>query len=130
MAAAGGGAGGGGAVAAPSFATIYSTIITQRCAPCHTTSTGIGVTQGHLDMTSEPTAFSNLVNAPTAGISCGGVGTRVVPGMPDSSIMYLKVSLDDPAPCGAKMPFGLPPLSQEQVDMIKAWITAGATNNQ
>lgn len=130
MAAAGGGAGGGGAVAAPSFATVYSSIIAVRCSPCHTTPTGIGVTQGHLDMTSEPTAFSNLVNAPGAGIACGGMGTRVVPGNPRASLMFLKIDLTDPAPCGAKMPFGLPPLAQSEIDMIGAWITAGALNNQ
>jgi hypothetical protein len=43
--------------------------------------------------------------------------------------MYLKVSLVDPAPCGAKMPFGLPPLAQSEVDLISGWINAGALND-
>ena len=46
-----------------------------------------------------------------------------------TSIMYLKVSLDDPTPCGSKMPFGLPPLSQAETDTIEDWIKAGALNN-
>ena len=43
--------------------------------------------------------------------------------------MYLKVNLDDPPPCGSKMPLGLPPLSRDQTDMIQAWIAAGAPND-
>lgn len=115
--------------AAPTFTMVYDTIISQRCTPCHTQPGNIGITQGNLDMTSKAAAFTNLVNKPAAGVSCGGRGTRVVPGQPDQSIMYLKVSLDDPAPCGSKMPLGLPPISQAQDDMIKAWITAGARND-
>ncbi|MCE9667776.1 hypothetical protein LY474_08125 [Myxococcus stipitatus] len=111
------------------FTQVYTTVIANRCTPCHTTPGGIGITQGMLDMTTQAAAFTNLVNAPTAGVGCAGVGTRVVPGMPASSIMFLKVSLVDPAPCGAKMPFGLPPLSQAEVDMISSWITSGAPNN-
>lgn len=111
------------------FSQIYSSIIANRCAPCHTTPTGIGVVNGHLDMTSASTAYSNLVGTPAAGIACGGQGTRVVAGEPDSSIMYLKVSLDDPSPCGLKMPAAGGPLTQDQANMIESWIKAGALNN-
>jgi hypothetical protein len=113
---------------APTFTQVYA-IISSKCTPCHTTSTGIGVTMGHLDMTSQAAAFMNLVNTPTAGISCAGKGTRVTPGMPDASIMYLKISLDDPTPCGSKMPLGLPPLSQTEANTIESWIMGGAMNN-
>jgi hypothetical protein len=127
----GGGDGGSdaGGGAAPTFTQVYTTVIGQRCMPCHTTSAGIGVTMGHLDMTTQAAAFMNLVNAPAAGIACSGKGTRVVPGMQDQSIMYLKVSLDDPTPCGAKMPLGLPALSQAETDLIENWIKAGAKND-
>jgi hypothetical protein len=121
-----GGAGDGGPAA--TFTQVYA-IITMRCMPCHTTAAGIGVTNGHLDMTSKMAAFTNLVNTPAAGVACAGKGTRVMPGMPDSSIMYLKISLDDPAPCGAKMPLGLPPLPQSEADTIESWIMGGAPNN-
>jgi hypothetical protein len=128
IAATGGGsaAGGGAASGTPTFATIYSSIITVKCAPCHTTPTGIGVQLGHLDMTTQGAAYTNLVNAATAGQSCAGHGTRVIPGNPQMSIMYLKIDLTDPAPCGAKMPFGLPPLPQSDVTMIHDWIQGGA----
>jgi hypothetical protein len=115
--------------AAATFTQVYTTVIANRCMPCHTTANGIGVTQGHLDMTTQAAAYANLVNAPTAGVACAGVGTRVVPRMPGSSIMFLKVSLDDPAPCGSKMPLGGPPLARSETDLISSWITAGALNN-
>jgi hypothetical protein len=114
---------------AATWTQVYTTAIVPECSPCHTTPTGIGVTTGNLDMTSQSTAYSNLVNVPAAGAQCSGRGTRVVPGQPGSSILYLKVSLDDPSPCGAKMPLGGPPLSREQTDLIKAWIQAGASSD-
>jgi hypothetical protein len=120
--------GGGGDAASATFTQVYA-IISMRCTPCHTTAAGIGVMQGHLDMTTKMAAYMNLVNTPAAGVACAGKGTRVTPGMPDSSVMYLKISLDDPAPCGSKMPLGLPPLPQAEADTIEAWIMGGAPNN-
>ena len=114
---------------AATFTQVYTGIISQKCSPCHTTPDGIGVSGGQLDMTSQAAAYANLVNKAAAGEQCNGKGTRVVPGKPDSSVFYLKVSLDDPSPCGSKMPLGRAALAQSDVDMIDAWITAGATND-
>jgi len=112
------------------FTQVYTEVITQRCVPCHTTSNGDGVRFGKLDMTSQSAAYANLVNSKSAGESCGAKGgTRVTPGKPDDSVMYLKVSLDDPTPCGEKMPLGGPALTQAQADLIEGWITAGAKND-
>jgi hypothetical protein len=111
------------------FTQVYSTVIRNRCMPCHTTETGIGVSVGRLDMTSQGAAYQNLVGAPAAGAACAGRGTRVIAGEHDSSLMYLKISLDDPAPCGSKMPLNGPPLSQEEADMIQHWIDQGAKND-
>jgi hypothetical protein len=113
----------------PTFTQTYTTTITNKCSPCHTTATGDGVVFGHLDMTTQANAYANLVNVPAAGVNCSGKGTRVVPGNADMSVMYLKVSLDDPSPCGNKMPDGLPPLSSDEADGIEAWINAGAKND-
>jgi hypothetical protein len=110
------------------FTQVY-TIISNRCSPCHTMAGGMGVVMGHLDMTSQAAAFMNLVNVPAAGVACTGKGMRVTPGMPDSSVMYLKISLDDPAPCGMKMPLGRTPLPQAEADTIESWINGGAMNN-
>jgi hypothetical protein len=108
---------------------VYTGVIAKRCSPCHTTASGIGVSSGHLDMTSQAKAYASLVGVAAAGSACAGNGTRVTPGKEDSSLLYLKVSLDDPAPCGAKMPEGGPALSQGEADMIGSWITAGAKDN-
>jgi hypothetical protein len=124
----GDGTSGDGTAAAGTFTQVYA-IISSRCSPCHTTAAGIGVMQGHLDMTSQAAAFMNLVNTPAAGVACTGKGMRVTPGMPDSSVMYLKISLDDAAPCGSKMPLGRAPLPQAEADTIESWIMAGAMNN-
>jgi hypothetical protein len=123
------GAGDGGE-ATPTFTQVYA-LIQNKCSPCHTTTTAgnIGISLGHLDMTTQANAYMNLVNAPTMGTQCAGKGTRVTPGDEETSIMYLKVSLDDPTPCGAKMPLGLPALSQEETDLIENWIKGGAPNN-
>jgi hypothetical protein len=111
------------------FTQVYTQVIAVRCTPCHTTATGIGVVNGKLDMTSQAAAFTNLVNTPAAGVACNAKGPRVMPGDPDMSVMYLKISLDDPTPCGGKMPLNQAALTQDQADMIESWITAGAPNN-
>jgi len=113
---------------AATFTQVYTMVIASSCAPCHTTAGGIGITQGQLDLTTQSKAYANLVNVAAAGTQCAGKGSRVVPGMPDSSILYLKVSLDDPAPCGAKMPLG-GALTEDKAEMIESWIAAGAMNN-
>lgn len=52
----------------------------------------------------------------------------VVPGEAHESLLYQKVSMDSP-PMGESMPYGGPPLSDEQVDLIGDWIDQGAPNN-
>ena len=115
--------------APPTFTEVYTTVITNRCTPCHTQAGGDGIKFGNLDMTTKDNAYANLVNTKAAGAACNGKGVRVTPGKQDDSIMYLKVSLDDPTPCGDKMPQGGPPLSQHDADLIEAWIVGGAKND-
>lgn len=109
------------------FTEVYEKVVAPVCRPCH--ATDIGVSQGLLDMSTQSTAYANLVSVPAAGERCAGLGTRVVPGEPDSSIMYLKISTDDPSPCGEKMPYRRPSLTQDQADLIEHWIEAGAKND-
>jgi hypothetical protein len=106
---------------------VYASVISQRCAPCHTTAGGIGVSSGHLDMTSQAAAYANLVNVAAAGSACAGKGVRVMPGAASSSVLYLKVAA--PVPCGGQMPLGGAPLPQSDVAAIGGWINAGAGNN-
>jgi len=109
----------------PTFHQVYADVISTACLSCHVPG-GIGVTVGNLDLSTESVAYGNLVDQDAAGASCAGHGTLVVPNEPGSSIFFLKVNVDDPTPCGAKMPLSAAPLSRSQADEINAWIEAGA----
>jgi hypothetical protein len=106
---------------------LYADVISNPCPTCHNPS-GIGVSLGRLDMSSPATAYTSLVNTPAAGDACAGHGVRVIPGEPDASILYLKVSLNNPL-CGARMPLGGPALSDAQLSQIRDWINAGAPDD-
>jgi hypothetical protein len=110
------------------FTLVYSDIISPICVQCHNPA-GIGVSMGHLDMSTKAAAFADLVNVSAMGVACGGMGTRIVPGNADDSILYKKVDPAQGAPCGSKMPLGLTPLTTAQADEIKSWINAGALND-
>lgn len=51
----------------------------------------------------------------------------VVPGEPDSSVLYLKVMGDSRT--GSQMPLEASPLSSVQTDDIKTWTLEGVQNN-
>lgn len=110
------------------FTMVYSDIISPICVQCHNPA-GIGVTMGHLDMSTKAAAFSDLVGVAAAGVACGGMGTRVIPGNANDSILFKKVDPNQGSPCGSKMPLGLTPLTVAQADEISSWINAGALNN-
>jgi hypothetical protein len=58
-----------------------------------------------------------------------GMGIRVVPGHPETSIMYDKISSRTPT-CGAAMPgSGRPALLASDIARIKEWIAMGAKND-
>ncbi len=121
---------------APTFAQVYTDIISTHCLPCH--ATGSGFTVGMLDMSSVDAGYRNLYNVAPMGRLCSGPGVdagdgvvaRVFPGDADKSLLYKKVSSDsDDATCGAKMPKiqdGGPSLPQGMVDEIEEWINGGA----
>jgi hypothetical protein len=57
-------------------------------------------------------------------------GTRVIPGDPEHSVLYQKISGQSlPAGLMHPMPYQVPRLSTAQVAAIEAWITAGANDN-
>jgi mono/diheme cytochrome c family protein len=116
------------AAAAATFTQVYNGIISPICVQCHNPA-GIGVSMGHLDMSTKAAAFTDLVGVEAAGIFCGGMGTRVVAGNAANSIMFKKIDPAQPSPCGSKMPLGLPPLTAAQAGEIQSWINAGALND-
>ena len=56
---------------------------------------------------------------------------RVTPNQPDNSYLVHKVQDTHMAAggSGSRMPEGQPPLSQSDIDLIRAWIQAGAQSN-
>jgi hypothetical protein len=72
----------------------------------------------------EHNAYVKLVGVASTEQGCGGM-TLVAPGDPDHSLLYLKLSMDQP-PCGSRMPSGQNPLAAAEVDLVRAWIAGGA----
>ncbi len=117
-----------------SFSAVYKDIIVgvgcNGGALCH------GGMVGNLTMTTKDQAYAALVGVPAMGMNlvttmnktmdCKDSGlTRVVPFMPEASLLMLKV--ERMPPCGDPMP--VTPLAPEKVEQIRAWITSGALNN-
>jgi hypothetical protein len=127
----------------PTFTNVYASIIGVRCTGCHRPGGG-GVTVGMLDMSTQSVAYSSLVGVNAAGIGAGTSGVtcasvmpplvRVIPSDSANSLLFNKVHsklVGTPAACGSPMPLPATatPLKQAEVDLIAAWIDAGAMNN-
>jgi hypothetical protein len=127
----------------PTFTNVYATIIGQRCIGCHRPGGG-GVTVGMLDMSTPAAAYANLVGvnaggigAGTSGITCSSVMpplVRVTPSDSANSLLFNKVHsklVAALAPCGSPMPLPATAasLTAAEVNLIAAWIDAGAMNN-
>jgi hypothetical protein len=127
----------------PTFTNVYASIIGVRCIGCHRPGAG-GVTVGMLDMSTQAVAYGALVGVNAAGIGAGTSGVtcasvmpplvRVIPSDSANSLLFNKVHsklAGTPAACGSPMPLPATatPLKQAEVDLIAAWIDAGAMNN-
>jgi hypothetical protein len=124
-----------------SFTLLYDTVLRPSCSNDYCHYSGVGVRYSALDMSSRSYAYWSLVDQPAAGPGCSRMGTRVVPGDPDQSLLYLKVSQTMP-PCGARMPanpttlltkgtseFSGTPLPDDQQQLIADWIANGAKDD-
>ena len=100
-----GGKGGNGATA-PSFTTIYSTILVVHCAGSNCHKPG---TQGGINFATQASAYAVISN-------------EVRPGDGADSDFYVTVNT-------GVMPKGGPKLSAANLASIKAWIDAGALND-
>lgn len=72
--------------------------------------------------------FGNVVNVASRQLT---TMNRVTPNQPDNSYLVHKVQgthLDEGG-SGERMPEGRAPLSQAEIDLIRAWIQAGAKSN-
>ena len=97
-------------------------IFTFNCAVsgCHT---GTAPEQG-MNLSAGQT-FANVVNVPAMELS---TMNRVTPGQPGSSYLFHKVEGThmDVGGSGDRMPLNRSPLTQMDIDLIRAWIEAGA----
>jgi len=126
----------------PTFTNVYANVISARCTSCHRPGAS-GVNTGQLDMSTQAGAYANLVGVVSAGTGAGTSGVtcavaavpRVAAGNAAGSLLFNKVNSKLPMqplpPCGSPMPLpaSAMPLTQAQVDLISAWINAGALND-
>lgn len=111
-----GGGGGTGNELQPTLQSIQDNVFTPICTECHA---GANAPQGlRLE---EGMSYGMLVNVASSEVPSLD---RVEPGDPDNS--YLIQKLEGTAAEGARMPFGGPYLAQEDINVIRQWITDGA----
>jgi hypothetical protein len=112
------------------FTEIYDTILSidtdSRCNFCHSMPAS-QVSNGnfHTGMDQAET-YAALLSTTSSSNACSG-RSIVVPGLPEESLLALKVSKKPP--CGNRMPLGGASLSAEQIRLIRSWIAAGANND-
>ncbi len=103
------------------FTEIQDTIFTPSCATsgCHSGSNppdGLNLSAG--------LAYSNIVNV--ASVQMSNL-FRIEPGDPDNSYLVRKVQ--GTGIVADRMPLGAEPLTQDQIDLIRQWVSDGAPNN-
>jgi hypothetical protein len=130
----GGGAGATGSDAwstpdAPTFPLTFTAFISpmliNACGGCHfdggtlAPKGGFGISYAKIMAT---------VSGTTSGCpNLDATKKRVVPGKPDNSLIYIKVSVANlPGSCGGHMPYMGTNMSAENQASLKAWILAGA----
>jgi len=99
----------------PTLASLQTVVFEHTCAWdfCHGDQAAFGLRLLAPDVEHE------LVNA--AAGSCPGL-LRVVPGDPEHSLLYQKITLDHPPCNGHRMPDGLGPLAPSTVRCVRDWI--------
>jgi hypothetical protein len=92
------------------FSALYGDVLVMRCSggACHDQTPAGGV-----DFATEAAAFDSL-------------SARVIPGDPDGSLLYQRLSPElCQSPCET-MPLGRPPLPPDELDRVRMWIELGA----
>ena len=102
----------------PTFTNVWTAVLEPKCAICHSSGSG------GLSMPDQATTYQNLVDVASVGSPSA---TRVVAG--DSAASYIIHKLDDASDIvGSKMPLS-GSVTAGQVDLIRAWIDAGAADD-
>jgi hypothetical protein len=123
-----------GAAGAPANTATFTAVIAiladskNNCGLCHKMMTlGGGLVFDPSDKMGTYDALVNIASKGMQGSMCAGK-TYVVPGKPDESLMYDKVSKAKPS-CGVRMPASGVVLEDTEIATIRAWIMAGAPFN-
>ncbi|MBI2896172.1 MAG: IPT/TIG domain-containing protein [Deltaproteobacteria bacterium] len=106
----------------PTLGDVQTEVFTEHCAKqeCHDSQTA------RSGLVLEPgLAYANLVNV--ASRERPAI-LRVVPGSAEDSYLFMKIARDLP-PDGDRMPQSLPPLPDRLIELVRAWIDAGAAND-
>lgn len=112
-----------------SFSAQIQPIFDVNCTVCHRTG-GINLfAEALLKLTSD-VSFASIADQPSAQAPAI---KRVQPGDANASLLFLKVSMDNP-PVGDRMPLCEPlapidPLTAAEIGLIRDWINQGALNN-
>jgi methionine-rich copper-binding protein CopC len=110
--------GSGGTPLTATFQSIQDNVFTPICTKCHI---GAGAPEGlQLDAAH---SYALLVSVPSAEQAAV---LRVAPGNPDNSYIIRKLQ-GTSGISGGQMPLGGPYLPQSTIDVIRQWITAGAS---
>lgn len=117
--------GGGGVNAGTTLSADVQPILTANCAlsGCH-----VGSDPQEGQNLSAGQTFSNVVNVASNQLP---TMDRVEPGQPDSSYLVHKIQGThlQVGGTGDRMPLARSALSQAEIDVIRAWIQAGAMSN-
>jgi uncharacterized membrane protein len=97
-----------------------------QCNQCHSNPPN-DISNGNLSMGSDPdTAYDALVGVTSTSSKCGGQ-VLIVAGDPEHSLFYTKTEAQ-PA-CGGRMPLGGSGMTDDEREMIRSWIAAGAPHD-
>ncbi len=96
-------------------------VLNRHCVMCHLP----GAEQAELSL--YPDAWSQLVGIPSSQSAL----SRVEPGSPDKSYLYLKLvgTQETEGGSGLQMPFQQGSLAPAQIEAIRLWIEQGAKQN-
>ncbi len=100
-------------------------IFNARCTSCHSPGFPTNTIVGIRMVLTPGDAFTSLVNQPS---SQRPDLTLVEPGDAESSLLWLKVSSNNP-PVGSTMPLFGSRLSSTELGLVRDWINQGALDN-
>jgi hypothetical protein len=110
-----------GIVAGFTLDEIQTQVFDPSCAFCHSGPAGPSL-PGGLDLSDADASFTNLVDMPSRQVPLIDL---VEPGDADNSYLIQKLE-GSSGIVGAQMPAASPPLDQDVIDGIRAWIDNGA----